>query len=60
MKFIVQCAWCKRIIAIKELSEEEMPALPITHSICQQCLKKLNETTQEIDRNQYNNIEKGR
>ena len=56
MKLIVKCAWCGKIMEIKEIEEDEAPALPITHSICKCCLRGLRKQTQEtINNNKQNN-----
>ena len=46
MKFIIQCAWCKKIMGEKEVGEESQETA-ITHSICHVCKAKLLEETEE-------------
>ena len=56
MKLIVKCSWCGKIIGTKECPEAGKPTLPITHSICTACARKLEEETEEIiQQNQTNN-----
>ncbi|RLG22681.1 hypothetical protein DRN85_10475 [Methanosarcinales archaeon] len=60
MKLIVKCAWCGRIMGIKEIEEEEAPPLPITHSICNSCLRSLHKQTQETINNSKHHNNKRR
>ena len=60
MKLIVKCAWCGRIMGIKEIEEDEVPVLPITHSICNSCLRSLRKQTQEIINNSKHHNNKRR
>jgi hypothetical protein len=41
----VVCAWCERLMGVKEA---ENAILPISHSICCECKKKLEEETKSL------------
>ena len=45
MFLYVVCAWCERVIGIKEAKDAP---LPISHSICCECKRKLEEETKTI------------
>jgi hypothetical protein len=40
MKFIIQCAWCGKIMGEKEVGKESEETV-ITHSICPECKKRV-------------------
>lgn len=44
MKFIIKCAWCGRIVSVKESDETDKGEV-ISHSICHSCKAKLSEET---------------
>jgi len=46
MKFIIQCAWCEKIMGEKEVGEDNQETA-ITHSICPLCKAKVLEETEE-------------
>jgi len=48
MKFIVKCAWCKKFMGLKDAPGEGDPKLPITHSICPECKRKLEEVSKTV------------
>ena len=48
MELIVKCSWCGRILGTKNCSEAGKPTLPITHSICSACARKLEEDMEEV------------
>jgi len=52
MQLKVVCAKCKRLMGTREIPDEDMPPLPITHSICPTCRKALEEENERILRNQ--------
>lgn len=37
MRLKIVCSWCGKVMGFKEIPEEDMPPLPITHSICPEC-----------------------
>jgi len=43
MQLKVVCAWCGKVMGTREIPDEDMPALPITHSICPKCKAALEE-----------------
>ncbi len=45
MFLYVVCAWCERVMGIKETKDA---TLPISHSICCECKRKLAEETKAI------------
>lgn len=45
MLIYVVCAWCGRVMGVKEA---ENATLPATHSICCECKRKLEEETKPI------------
>ncbi len=47
MRLIVKCSWCGRIMGAKECPGSGKSTLPITHSICPACARKLEEETEE-------------
>jgi len=47
-------------MGIKEIEEDEVPVLPITHSICNSCLRSLRKQTQEIINNSKHHNNKRR
>ena len=52
MQLKVVCAWCGKAMGIREIPDEDMPPLPITHSICPECRKELDEENERILQNQ--------
>ena len=44
----VVCAWCGRSMRIKEVEDSYPPNLPITHSICPDCKRKLEEEIEQF------------
>jgi len=48
MKIIVICSWCKRCIKFKDFPGDKPPKLPISHGICLDCKRKLEEETERI------------
>jgi hypothetical protein len=41
----VVCAWCERLMGVKEAEND---SLPISHSICCECKRKLEEETKSL------------
>jgi hypothetical protein len=41
MKLIIICAWCRQFIRFKDLPVDHPPKNPITHGICAECKRKL-------------------
>jgi len=52
MQLKVVCAWCGKVMNIREIPDEDMPPLPITHSICPTCREALDEENERILQNQ--------
>ena len=52
MQLKVVCAWCGKTMGIRDIPDEDMPPLPITHSICPTCRKALDEENERILGNQ--------
>ncbi len=48
MQLKVVCAWCGRVMATREIPDEDMPPLPITHSICPACKAALEEENKRL------------
>ena len=46
MKFIIQCAWCKKIMGEKEVGEDNQE-IAITHSMCPLCKARVEKETEE-------------
>ena len=44
----VICAWCGKFIGIKECKGSAVNTLPISHSICPACSRKLEEEMEEL------------
>jgi len=44
----IVCAWCGRFLGVKEAVGPQRPQLSITHTICCQCKRKLEEETEMI------------
>jgi hypothetical protein len=51
MQLKVVCAWCGKTMGIREIPDEDMPPLPITHSICSTCKAALDEENERILQN---------
>ena len=41
MKLIAICAWCGQFIRFKDFTGDRPPKNPITHGICAECERKL-------------------
>jgi hypothetical protein len=37
MRIVIECAWCHKVIGIKEGEKWEAVLTPVTHSICKTC-----------------------
>lgn len=37
MRIVIECAWCHKVIGIKEGKKWEAVLTPVTHSICKTC-----------------------
>lgn len=48
MKLIVICAWCGKFIRFKDSPGDTPPKDPISHGICPECKRKLEDETEEI------------
>jgi len=48
MQLKVVCAWCGRVMGTREIPDEDMPKLPITHSICRDCKAALEEENKRL------------
>jgi len=48
MQLKVVCGWCGKVMGIREIPDEDMPPLPITHSICSTCKAALDEENERI------------
>ena len=44
----VICAWCGKFIRMKECEGSGVNTLPISHSICPACARKLEKETEEL------------
>ena len=51
MQLKVVCAWCGKVMGIRDIPDEDMPPLPITHSICPRCKAALEEENERILQN---------
>jgi hypothetical protein len=47
MRFLIKCAWCNKDMEEKVIGEESEETV-ITHSICPECKKRLEEEIEEI------------
>ena len=48
MKLIVICFWCGKFIRFKKWHGDKPPKLPITHGICPDCKKIVEEEIEDI------------
>jgi len=48
----VVCAWCGKVMGVREIPDEDKPPLPITHSICPRCKAALEEENERTLRRQ--------
>jgi hypothetical protein len=46
MKLMVICAWCRQFIGFKDLPGDHPPKNPITHGICAECKRNLENEIQ--------------
>ena len=52
MHLKIVCAWCEKVMGVREIPDEDKPPLPITHSICPRCKSALEEENERILQNQ--------
>ena len=48
MQLKVVCAWCGRVMGVREIPDKDKPPLPITHSICPKCKAALEEENKRL------------
>jgi hypothetical protein len=41
MRIVIECAWCHKVIGIKDGEQWEAALTPITHSICKACYQNI-------------------